>query len=169
LISFDRPENEIFFRPDAHVLVIIFANRDDCSFEDGSFLHPELGRVSSEVSCVTHGEDLLSPPELARSVSEEVGDRGLTVVLFGGEDHPVRIAEDEHGFLVPVYEPCEGGGTYDHVTPTPRIHDFLDELTLLRDDPGLTFRFDTCFMLRWTEEDKRELVEQLADRLAWFR
>jgi hypothetical protein len=90
-------------------------------------------------------------------------------VLFGGEDHPVRIAEDEHGFLVPVYEPCEGGGTYDHVTPTPRIHDFLDELTLLRDDPGLTFRFDTCFMLRWTEEDKRELVEQLADRLAWFR
>jgi hypothetical protein len=164
-MSFDRPENEMFFRSEAHLLVIIFANRDDCSFTDGSFMLSDIGRVSSEVCCVTHREDLLAPSEMARAVSERVGYRGLTVMFFGGENHPVRIGENEHGRLVPVYEPCAERGPYDHVTPTPRIHEFLDELTRLRNDPELTFRFDTCAMMRWTEEEMSDLIGQLGSRV----
>jgi hypothetical protein len=164
-MSFDRPENAVFFRPEAHLLVVIFSNRDDCSFADGSFMLPDLGTIFSPVSCINHQDELLDPVELAREVLQKVGDHGLSILFFGGEDHPVRIAESDSGILVPLYEPCEGGGSYDHVTPTPRIHDFLDELSRLRDDPELALRFDTCAVIRWRDEDEDEIIEHLADRV----
>lgn len=166
LQALSEPDNAGFFRPGAHLVIVLFAANDDCSFLDGAFLsnNPE---DSFSARCAIQQDDLLEPQEMAQDLSEHLFHRDLTIVLLGGEDRPVQVAETEHGGLDTITVPCDFDG--DIVTPTPRIHRFLDELSSIRDDEGVSLRFDTCAPSEWVSSNPpTELVEQLTARVVGY-